>query len=350
MTRTTPEYSLHVHELRARARALNEQGSNIGDHRPDVYRDNGVWVYRASALGSCPRALWLARSGVDRSPTNAIMSKAYMEGTNSEPVAIAMATEKWHWKITDPQYEYEIEVMPGVVIRGHLDGLGEDTAMKQVGNVEVKMLGPDLWKMSQERRFATIPHWATQVHLGMRGSGRRLTWMIWGRKDDDGVCSDVTYGVVEYSARAVALAMKRVRDTEAAIASGAHVPCEDEDWGCPYWTLHEGTKKELEHVQDQKIATLARIEYQANLAKKAATEAHDKAKIDLLAAVNERKLGDEVIVEGRGTGAYKLLRVRQTRREIDRGRLREDGLFDTYTYEKAVEYLKCDADTGEETT
>lgn len=344
------EYSDRVRELQAEARAANARGDQPGDHRPDVYREDGRWVYRASALGGCPRALWLARQGVDRSPRNKTLDRAMMEGSNSEEIILQMAREKFFLTITDPQYEYEIEVMEGLaIVRGHLDGLGEHTSMDQLGNVEAKALGPDLWKKSATARFKAMPHWDRQVQLGMRGSSRRLTWMLWGQKGEDGVVVDVTYTVVEYSAREVAMALAAVKANEEACANGAHVECPKEEFGCPFWTLHEGKREELEVVQDQKLATLAAKWLRAKAHQAAAKTEVDEAKAAFEKAAEAAKLGTGGLeLAGKGQPRTKVKLVERTQRKYDRGLMVEDGVLDKYEYEGTSSYWTVTAIDDEE--
>ena len=328
------DYSEQVQEMRAAARAANAREENPGDHRPNVYREDGTWIYRASAVGGCPRALWSARMGVERSPISDTLMKAFREGSNSEDIAIQMAREKFFMEITDPQHEYHVDVRDGdevvAVVRGHLDGLGRSSGTDQDGNIEVKMLGPDLWKKSHTARFNAIPHWLDQVQMGMRGSGRRLTWMIWGKKDSDGVCEDVSYTVVEYNARHVAQVLARIKENERAVAEGREIECVTEEFGCPYWTLHEGKKgdrPEIEEIQDDRLAKLAelwlRAKGEATGAKKRAEVARDA----YLKVAEEMKVGEQ-------SARFGDLIVRRTvseRRNIARAALENDGLLDKYS-------------------
>jgi len=333
------KYSDLISTMQAEARAANARGDNPGDHRPDVYRDGDVWVYRASAVGSsCDRALWYARTGVERSPVAGNLQKAFIEGSNSEDLALQMAREKFFFEITDPQYEYEIEVMEGVVIRGHLDGLGH-SATGEDSIVEAKMLGKDLWKKSHTARFKAIPHWGAQVQMGMKGTGRKRCTMIWGRKDDDGVCEDVTYSVVDYSAREVAVILAKVRRIEEAVASGKPPECAKEEFGCSYWQLHEGkrAKDDLEVVEHEQLGRAIQAVEVCKSDVKAAERKLDEAKANVEKLLEELKIDHSVRVEWKGTPMIAQ-HVVQERRNFARAAMEQDGVLDKYSELKTSSY------------
>ena len=349
MTRETREWSEQIKLMQAEARAANQREDNPGDHRPDVYHEGDKTVYRASALGGCERALWYARTGVERSPVSATLMKAFREGSNSEDLVLQMARERYFFDITEPQCEYEIEV-PGtdglVVVRGHLDGLGASSGTKEVGNVEAKMLGPDLWKKSHTARFKSIPHWMVQVQLGMMGSGRTRCWMIWGEKDADGVAKDVSYTVVEYSARDAVMALAKVRRVEAAVAAGLDIECAKEEFGCSYWQLHEGKgwgAEDVETVDDQELGALGAAWLRAKDAVKMAEGARDKARDAFKRALAKNNIDHSVGVGARGMPAFVARKVEQTRVNVDRAKLEQDGLLDQYSSTSQSSYWTIEA-------
>lgn len=340
MTKPEPfQYSDLIPQMQAEARAANARGDNPGDHRPDVYKDGDLWVYRASAVAGCPRSLWYARTGVERSPVAESLQKAFREGSNSEDLALQMAREKFFLDITDPQYEYEIEVMEGVVIRGHLDGLGKDGAMKREGNIEAKMLGKDLWKKSASERFKAIPHWLPQVQLGMRGSGRKICWMIWGQKDDEGVCAEVTYSTVEYSAREVAVILAKVREIEEMVASGKSPECPKEEFGCSYWQLHEGkrAKDDLEVVTHEQLGQAIQALEVCKSDVKSAERKVEEAKANVLELLKELGIDHSVRVEWKGTPMIAQHVVTE-RRNYAKNAMEQDGVLDKYSELKTSDY------------
>lgn len=334
-----------IDEMKARVRALNQQGvrddADTEDNRPPVYVEgNGRVVYRASAVGGlCLRALWLARTGQPPSPVPKQLAHAYLEGANNEALILAMFTDTYDIRVHSSQLEYEIEV-PGldeVVVRGHIDGLGDDHVMERTGVVEAKKVAEGSWG-SPAHMIDLYPGWKPQIHLAMRGTETRIAWEVFG-KSVDGVVEEIRYGVQEYDRRVIAQVFDRIRVVEQAVADGVAVECEQEVWGCPYWQLHEGVEDAV--IEDQQMATLAaRVAEHARRAK-AEEEAGKVARKELMKLLDAQKVKTGV-VEGRGTGRYRVTRVTPTKNGWDEALLAEDGVdLDRYkTKTEGTPYIK----------
>lgn len=244
-----------MQDEKARIRRANETGVRLdggGDNRPPIYTEGDTVVYRSSAVGKlCPRALWLARTGVEPSPIPERLQKAFVESSNNEQLALAMFTDKHEVALSREQEEFEVPV-PGTnaVIRGHIDAYGLSVGMR--GVVEVKCISADSW---DRRGVYMYPGWMEQIQTQMRGMDVKLCWMVFGKKID-GVVEDVSYTVVEYQPRIIGQVFDAVRQVENAVAEGRALDCPEEKWGCPYWQLHEGTEM-TDVVEDRVLAGLA---------------------------------------------------------------------------------------------
>lgn len=310
----------------AHIRRANQTGTRLdggGDNRPPIYEEKNRVIYRASAAGKlCPRAMWLARTGVDPSPVPERLQQAFVESSNNELLAIDMFTAEYQIAVTDNQAPFEIEV-PGTaaVIRGHLDGIGE-TEFGETGIVEIKCIAADSWERRGPHMY---PGWYEQIQLQMKGFGKRICWLVFGRKVD-GVVDHVSFHVVEYDPRVIGRVFDRVREVEAAYASNNALDCPEEKWGCPYWQLHEGGGPETEIVEDKVLESLttnvARLARQVREAEDALKEARKNIK----ARMETLKLPSSAVVRGAGGAPYKITVVTPTRTAWDDDKLAADGV------------------------
>lgn len=336
MTAPTPE------EVRAATAELRRLDGG-GDDRPPVYwdPDRQTWVYRASSVGSCERALWLARTGVEKSPTPLVLMQAFVESANNEDVAIQLYEDTYEVEVEGRQARVEIEVGDGVVVSGSVDGIGGDSVAGQRGIVEVKCLGDDLWKR-RGRDLLDEFYWGDQVQVYMRGAGLKLCWVVWGHKVD-GVVDEIDVTVVEYDPRRWAKIRDRVLRVEA-MAKGEIPPpvCETEKFGCPYWQLHEGKTDEVPSITDQLLGGMAFRRDALRREQQRIKDEIDTLNEQIDAELNARDV-EKVQVYGRGFGTYRVQRVTQTRRTFDKNAAKRDGV-DVGKYEKETtsSYVKVE--------
>jgi len=94
----------------------------MGDDRPAVYPEGDNWIYRASALGSCPKELTAIRCGFTPAPFPDHFTKIFADGHRGEDVIVEELRRRG-FEVTRQQEEINLEVLPGVFIRGHIDGV-----------------------------------------------------------------------------------------------------------------------------------------------------------------------------------------------------------------------------------
>ena len=94
----------------------------MGDE-PAVYLEDGRWVYRASAVGGCVRALYLARTGIRAQSPPPFVQRIYDAGNRGEERVLTMLAQQG-WTVGDCQKRVELNVGNAAMIRGHVDGAG----------------------------------------------------------------------------------------------------------------------------------------------------------------------------------------------------------------------------------
>lgn len=225
----------------------------MGDDHNIVYPYAGKWVYRASAIGSCERALFAARRGLSPTPPPGKLQDAYDEGHRAEDYLLQRFFEDHtdHTRLTDPPSDMvtvegnqmTVRVPVGdAVLRGSLD------ALSQHGNhlyvVDAKAVGPDLWKAMVDKE--KIPSaYVDQQHVYMAGVGAKEAILACGRKVDGVIrpgC-DMGYLRIPFDPAILQRAKERVLRVESWVAADRtdwpDCPSAHGAWGCPYVYLHD---------------------------------------------------------------------------------------------------------------
>jgi len=111
-----------------------------------AYREGDHFIYRASAVGVCPTALVAAMMGMEEQRyerTQTILDNAAGQGNLLEDHVLERLAEMGY-RITARQLSMELEVLPDVVIRGHVDGVaGGGPNLREPAGVEVKTMSKD---------------------------------------------------------------------------------------------------------------------------------------------------------------------------------------------------------------
>jgi hypothetical protein len=244
----------------------------MGDDRPAVYKDEGTWVYRASALGGCERALLAARRGETRTPPPASLQEKYDQGHAAEDTIMGRWARDHADKYTlvtreaGEQVKVEIGkiVSRGMVaIRGSLDGFGAVLGdPEDVVPVDAKAFGKSFWDKLDKEGIWGFPYYCTQLVIyaeGLRARGLyvdRVHLAVALKNDDGEVTGDspiryvVTYldELAErgYTIDALWEKVERVEKAYRDEADYGEFACPKEGgvWGCPYPQVED----RVEHV------------------------------------------------------------------------------------------------------
>ena len=264
----------------------------MSDERPNAYIEGDNLIIRASAFGSCPKALIAVASGYEPAPPPLAMLEKFQEGADAEyEILRAVSSRKgvtWrdgkafpaafnhllpevatsYARIESPavlrtphdgQFTIEWSPWPGTVVRGHMDSImscymtGSDTF--SIGDLvvgEAKKFGPDLWKKWTARNggVKALPHYAMQVAIYMHATklpalfivGKRepitdideareagRDWKIGEVRVEHITTPPVPLGAILSKIRAVATAVEHKAIPET---------CDERDYPCPVFYLH----------------------------------------------------------------------------------------------------------------
>jgi len=263
------------------------------DHRPDVYREDGKWVFRASSLGNCEANLIRQALGQTPAPPPDAMLAAYAQGNTNEPIILDKL--KAHgWKQTDMmvvegitggtyddsgQLCVELKVGTKAVVRCHPDTVVEcfktpvdsDVVLGERRVVEAKALAKS-WTF--DRFYREKAAWQTSVEVAT--TGLPLLFVVgWKDPETKIVTDDVEYIVpdkpIYTKGQIIARVMKLVRTIEAIEAGTGELPeCDYAMYPCGFYALHNtesGVHAKAETPKaDEVLTKSAAIKLRATLA------------------------------------------------------------------------------------
>jgi hypothetical protein len=275
---------------------------------------------RASALGSCTKALIADLLGYQALPVSDQMQAIFDRGNEHEEVNAA-ALQMLGYVITDTQKEVSL-AFGGIQVVGHLDGLinTNDCAPEPLGLWKVwESKSPGAWA-----KFET----AARTNIWVDPLVHRYAWQISAYMialDMEAMvtCLDgeeVKSFVIEVPPFHLTDIESRCLEIAEAVALGQlPVGCSQNDYPCPFAYLHETP----EHDEDEWLDTLVDTYAEAcrNIATYTEVKAEYKEKI-------EAHLGDREQVN---TTRSKVSRYTQKNPDkVDKDALRRDGLYETY--------------------
>lgn len=325
------------------------------DHRPDVYEEDGKWVFRASSFGGCERNL--VRQAIGHNPADApeFMLGKYEESAALEEPILRALEEQYGWRVMRPaelpQYQFDdtgqatLELpVTGGVIRCHPDAI---VKCYRLDGVDAKSDRP--WKLGDQRVVEVkalsaksapfdlsknLNYW-WQFAIEMAVTKRKGIYVV-GWKDEDGELvrdaqGNIRLNVAWYSDPPESLVVikkraKRLVGLINAALDGDGLPeCDVKQYPCGFYAEHEGgvwAKPELEEIEDESIEELAvLINMEKDLISER-TKVYDELRAKLHAALveMEKEAGEYKV------GGFKVTRVqRKGQRRYDWGAMRDAG-------------------------
>ena len=127
-----------------------------------THDEDGRFIYYASELGGCLKALVAKRMGYQGkdidgagSPGGDRLRRIFAEGNLHEQAVIDVLRDQYRWMIKDQQRLVTMEVgVPGAVVMGHIDGIGAPEFLNWC-LVEIKTMGADGFKEFSKHRWNT---------------------------------------------------------------------------------------------------------------------------------------------------------------------------------------------------
>lgn len=164
----------------------------MSDNRAIAYIENGVRVFRASAIGMPLRCLVLALMEERPAPPPDYLVKAAAAGTAIEGV-VKDELRSRGFIIAGEQNEVELNLsdqgirMAGsnAIVRGHLDAIHCEVPDREgVHILEVKSMSPRVWDEWQKWGFQKFKTYAWQISIYMHATGRPAVYAIINRETE----------------------------------------------------------------------------------------------------------------------------------------------------------------------
>ena len=324
----------------------------MGDNRPSVYVEEDKVVYRASSVGGCVRALVASINydEVRKQEHQDLLDRSAREGDLHEG-AIRDHFVSEGWRIITEQELVEIQVIPGVVIRGRTDGvLGRpDDPAYAVWTDEVlfeaKSMSTKQFAKWSSGKFRDFTRYAYQITAYMMANpGRDVLYAV--KRREDGILEVLR---IPHDQPPVPFSdiKKKVLAAEKARRKDDLPSCDVNTWGCPFFYLPEeddGDSILDDNLTDDEKAVMADLVnryLELKAIEDAGKEAGEKRKAELNKPLTNM-LGDadRVVFEFDGV-KYQVTKVPGSGKRFDKAGLKAeigDALVEkyetkyTYTY------------------
>lgn len=216
----------------------------MGNDRPSVYREDDMWVIRASALGGCMRSLVAAGRDVEPHMTPEWMQEKFDEGHAGEnairqwfqPQIHEASRVAGHELYRDgDQWGFDLTVAPGIIVRGHLDDL----------NAEYKLLAQSTFDKAVSKGVECLPTYPWQVACYMFATGQEGWHWVSVLKDENGHPDfDHTHKVwIDKPPRTADQIRERAVEIVDWVENREYDEYPDcpaaKQYPCPYFLLHE---------------------------------------------------------------------------------------------------------------
>lgn len=268
----------------------------MGDDRPNTYVEGDTIIYRASSVGNCIRGLAASRIGYDPADHPDWLLAKFAEGNTNEPVILAMLEAQRKYRVLEAiehdypvddhgQIEVEVGIGSTVKVRGHLDGLAVEIATGEKYMVEAKALGKSFRAKYEKDGIKAFPYYATQLSLYMEAT-RCPALFVLGWKDKDGKVTDIHVEVFDKPPIPLIQMKARIAKIERAKAENRLPACDQEQYPCQFYYLHEDKEEEVKAedcIEDEEADRWAHqlqrarvMEREAKALKKEASDALDE--------------------------------------------------------------------------
>lgn len=129
----------------------------MGDDRPSGYQEGKTTVYRASSMGMCLTALVASR--LDYKPDRPefqqkILTNAAKEGNLHEDAISEELKSEYGYRVWGSQDSFDMKVIPGVVVRGHIDGFCIPKGARNHRLLEIKTMSKN--RFAKWKRLGSI--------------------------------------------------------------------------------------------------------------------------------------------------------------------------------------------------
>jgi len=227
----------------------------MADNRGAIYIEDDKTVIRASQLGQCINQLLYHYNGFDSVPFPDGIMRVMNEGTLWEDNIVRFLRRPeiqgdplTFWSIYAQQKEYNLEYLPGYVIRVHIDAIGKKFSSTPIPVIqtdrpyvhEYKTFGPDLLHEFNVNEFKNLPHYAYQLSIEMLATNLPGIFFVLDKEHSTPDNQVFSWRVYETPPIPKFQIIKRLILLDRYIRDGTFPPCEEHEGFCPYYKFHSG--------------------------------------------------------------------------------------------------------------
>lgn len=222
----------------------------MSDNRPIAYQEGRTSIYRGSSVGACETALVAAKLGHEEARSeyaSNILTSAAREGNMHEGSIIDTLVNEYGWRVDGSQDLMELQVIPHVIIRGHVDGLCKPKGMRKQRLLEVKTMSDSVFKQwmrygdNATERLSTdrFAKYAWQISAYMAHYNLPAMYVVKNRNSGVLDISEIKTPIISFKEiRAKILRVERTWKRGVLPDCGA---TSDDQFFCPYPYLHENS-------------------------------------------------------------------------------------------------------------
>lgn len=294
-------------------------------------------IYRMSGAGDCVRAMVAKQyehKEVRQTERQQLMDRSAEEG-NLHEKAVKDKLRSEGWVISGEQDEYTIQILPGVLLVGHGDGMvtKESTLLLEVKSMSSKQFAK--WIKDD---FKSFPRYAYQITAYMEANPGLDVMYVVKRREDGMVNTQII------QAGNTPVPFKKIRSkiltAERYRRKGEYPPCDENPWGCAFFYLHDEEieetapaelTEEMEAVVVDLVTSYRRLKEIEDAGEDAATERKATISPALL-----NMLGENPVMEVEVDGVtYTVKKSGQNRTYVDLESLRAEEPEIAKRYEKS---------------
>lgn len=220
----------------------------MGDDRPVRYEEDGKIIYRASGLMMCDRVFVALSENYTPQGNPEWFQEVLDEGSRMEDQIVAMYEERHDIEVGGRQLTEDWEVIDGVFIRCHIDGLLQPPDGSSA-LFEGKKLRESTWGKFKRSGVETLPNYPWQLSAYMYAFELEQAKFVGGLYDKaKDKITDIyvhTYDMPPIPQKAI---IKRIAYLEALVNKGTRtgdVKCNVRMFPCPFFYLHDPDDTEV---------------------------------------------------------------------------------------------------------
>lgn len=221
-------------------------------------------IYRASAIGGCPRALWAARNGYEGKPITAKFQAIFARGYEIEDITKTIL-ESMGYKIFNNGYEVHVDLGPIAELRpvwilGHIDCDTRTVDDPQMVLTEIKGFGKDYLDRYLQTGIEGFPLYTHQITSYLKARTQsRWRFVIYQKTHPSDEDSPTRLIIRDYELPPIPFetVKKKVEQIELVSTTDPSLVTCSNLYPCEYRYLH--TEKEYVDLQPHQLALVTAI-------------------------------------------------------------------------------------------